>query len=489
VHSRNIVLGLGLLSLVAAVGCGSSGNIPLPNPSGNFSNASLQGSYVFEMHGFDATSGNPYREVGVFSADGNGNITGGIDDSSFSAVGTAITGSYSIGKDGTGFVGFNTSSVGQVVLAITMTSSSQAYLLEADYFANAAGTAELQDSTAIGTTPSGPFVYRLHQELSAENSSFSSSEVGEVTVSNGSGSGSMDQNLAGVYNSPNVSWTVNAPGSNGRGTGNFVNASTNFTTNFVYYIVDSTQIQLMVSNIGAVGSGSAEIQTGNVSAGLSGSYAFGSRGDDSNFYAGIATVGQFSAASGSIAGVQDLSQDGSISLNVMPSSCYTAAANGRVAVNILSGNTCTTTLSQVFWMVNPSRAFFLNVNPSTAEDGTADLQTSANFTAANFNGQFGLVMDGVDITPELLSRIGTLQFDGSSKLALNELANASASGAGAQSPGLITGTYTTAANGRATGSLNSGSLNFVMYAVSGSQFYVLQTDTGYVTSGTLQLQP
>lgn len=503
-RSGKIALGLGLLSLVTALGCGSGAPI-LPRLSGNYSNASLNGSYVYEVHGFALGTQSifPYREIGVFTADGNGNITAGSDDSNFNASGTAVTGSYQIGQDGSGVMTLNTS-LGPINLLVTMVAgtciqanplpcTSNAYLMEADSGLTAAGTAVQQDSTATSSTPSGTFVYRLHQESSAENSS-PSSEVGAVALSNGSGSGSMDQNLTGSFSSPGVTWTLNAPLALGRGTGSFLNTSTNFTTDFVYYIVNSSRMVLLVSTPNAVGSGAAELQSGNISAGLSGSYAFGSRGDDSNSFSGLNTVGQFTATSGSIAGTEDVNQDGTVSSNLSYSSCYTAAASGRVAVNSASGGNCTTTLTQVFWMVSPSRAFFVNASATGAEDGTADLQTTSSFTNAGFKGQYGIVMDGWDATPESLSRAGTLQFDGTGRLTLVEFVNNSFSG-GASSPqgGALAGPYAASANGRITGSLGnsalgSGALNFVMYAVSPSQAYVLQTDSGIFTSGTIQLQ-
>jgi hypothetical protein len=137
-------------------------------------------------------------------------------------------------------------------------------------------------------------------------------------------------------------------------------------------------------------------------------------------------------------------------------------------------------------MVNPSRAFFLNSNSRVIEDGTADLQTASTFSASALKGQFALVMDG--ITPQALARVGTLQFDGSSKLVLIELANDAASGSGAQSPGAMSGTYSVSSNGRVIGSISGSSLNVVMYAVSGSNAYALQTDAGTNTSGTIELQ-
>jgi hypothetical protein len=38
------------------------------------------------------------------------------------------------------------------------------------------------------------------------------------------------------------------------------------------------------------------------------------------------------------------------------------------------------------------------------------------------------------------------------------------------------------------GNINNHGLDLVMYAVSGSQAYVLQSDTSVVTSGTVEMQ-
>jgi hypothetical protein len=491
VNSKTILFAIALISLAATVACGSGGGSTIiPSPSGNFSNASLTGSYVYQVHGFD-TSGNPYRQVGVFTADGSGHVTGGSDDSSVNAAGTAVTGTYSVSNDGTGFINLNTS-LGQISWATTLSSTSKLSLIEADSFANAGGTAELQSASAISATP-GTFVFQIHQEISAQNQG-PAAEVGSIALSGGSGTGSMDENLSGVFSSPNLTATVSAAATLGRGAGAIVNSTTNLTMNFVYYAVNNNRFVMLVSNVGAVGSGSAELQSGAVGNGLSGNYAFGSRGDDGNAgLAGRATVGQFNAASGTMTGSLDFNQDGTTTCPTFSSS-YTPSPSGRVVVSTASGNSCPATQPLVFWMVSPSRAFFVNNNATSVEDGTADLQTSQNFSAATFTQQYSFAMDGLDLSnfaqlgEQLLSRVGTLQFDGTGKLTLNEVANSTVSGQGAVSPGILTGTYSVSSNGRVVGTLNGGSLNLVMYAVSGPQAYVLQSDPGLITSGTLQLQ-
>jgi hypothetical protein len=331
--SKTTVLAVILLAIAATIGCGSSGSVILPPNGGNYSNASLKGSYVYEVHGFDFQF-NPYRQAGVFTADGNGNITGGSDDSSFGASGTQVTGNYTVAKDGTGFITIS-SSLGTVNWAITLDSSSQVQLIEADADLNARGTAQLQLSSATASTPSGTYIFRLHQEISAPNaqSLVPAAEVGSLTISNGSATGVMDETVFGsTATATNITATFNAPAGLGRGTGTLVDSSTSFSTDFVYYVVDTNKIVLLVTTAGAVGSGSAELQSGNVGNGLSGNFVFGSRGDDATTFAGIATVGQFSAAAGSLSGTEDISQDGTASSNVAISSCYNASANGRVIV-------------------------------------------------------------------------------------------------------------------------------------------------------------
>ena len=487
--------------MAVTVGCGGGGGSSpfLNHSSGNFSNASLKGSYVYQIFGASSASGQPYREVGVFTADGAGNITGGTDDSSvtMSANGTTISGTYTVAGDGTGFINLN-SSLGGISLAITAVSSSRIELIENDALLNAVGVAELQDSTATGSTPNGTFVFRLHQEASAQTSTAEASQVGAFALSGGAGSGAIDQNLGGTFTSPNLTTTFNAPHS-GRGTASLLDTTAGFTTTLVYYIVNSGELALLVSNAAAVGSGGAEAQSGSVSGGLSGSYAFGSSGDDTFSIDGVAAVGQFTANAGAISGTEDTMQDGNYTQNAtLPSTCFTAGAadgiNGRVVATSGSGAPCSGMATQIFWMVSPSRAFFIASDAGQFAEGTADSQTTSSFSASALNGQFALVMGGLDRTPEqfgsdqLLSRVGTLRFDGSSKITLNELANASSSGGGGQSPGILAGSYAVSSNGRIVGNLNSHTLDLVMYAVSGSQNYVMQQNGGIVTSGTVELQ-
>ncbi len=446
------------------------------------------------MSGTDTTRGTfPYYEAGVFVADGNGVLTTVSDDFSEGATPTSTTGSgtYKINNDGTGTLSLNNAIGTPVTLAVTLVSPKKAYLIEADAGLNSSGVAELQDTTA---TPSGTYAFRLHTVDSAQTFAASAAMVGTFTVSGGAvSSGAMDVDRGGILNNGGASalsitsGLFNAPNALGRGTGNFTD-NTPLTSSFVYYIVDANNIRFLSSTSGLLGIGRAEKQTAPA---LSGSYAFDGRGDTvSNGVNAVDTVGAFTAGSGLItSGAVDAVEDGSTLSTTISGGTFTAptsASNGRATIklNISSG-----TIQATLWMVNPGRGFFLiTSDPNAVEDGTLDQQTGT-FTNATMNGQFAFMMDGFVFNPlQLLDRLGTLTWDGTGKLTLDELANSNITGGGAISPGVLRGTYSVSSNGRAVGSINTISNNLVFYLISGSDAYVLQNDAGVQINGMISLQ-
>src|SRR5262249_20840392 len=268
----------------------------------------------------------------------------------------------------------------------------------------------------------------------------------------------VDQNLGGTSALFSLTGgTFSAPAGMGRGTAT-ITGSSGFSRSLIYYIVDSGKLVLLVSNVNAAGSGGGEAQSGAVGNGLSGSYAFGSRGDDptpNGVTSLSATVGNLSASSGTISAFNfDAMQDGTYS-NGNTTGTYTTSGDGRTALT-LSGLSPT-----VVWMVNPSRAFFLISSGSDVEDGTADLQTVNSFSASTMTGQYAMVMDGLEFSQSSasgvldLARTGALSFDGNGNLTLAELVNLG--GIGAQPPqgGGLTGNYQIDPTGRIIGSLNN----------------------------------
>jgi hypothetical protein len=473
---------LGLVSLLICAGCGSSsGGVPGFIPKGNFSNATLNGQYAYQIEGFDFSTNNvvPYREAGVFTANGNKLITSATDDFSegTGAFNTISTGSYSITSDGTGSITFNNALIGPVTLEVTMVSASKVYLVEADSAVNAGGIAEKQDLTAITAAPNGTFVFREH-DINL-NTAQSSASVGAFTLTGGVASnGNKDVNLGGTLSSLTFTGSFNAPDpATGRGSGSFTDSAL-VTSSFNYYIVDANNIRILASATNIVGQGRAELQSATPT--LSGSYAFGSKGD-TGALGGVNMAGRFTAAGGNItAGARDSVQDGGPASNVSFTGTYTQTSNGRA---VLSLSTAANS-NYVVWMVSPSRGLFLVSDPNTVQDGSLDLQQLSTFSNSTMNGQFGFIMDGFDVQSTPKDRVGTLQWDGSGKLILNEFTNTD----GTPSTATLSGNYAVSANGRTGASISNLSSNLIFYLVSANDAYVVQTDPNVELNGTISKQ-
>jgi hypothetical protein len=474
--------------LMFAMACGSGGNNPLPPPVGNFSNASLSGQYAYSVAGNQLLSdgsgnSNYYVSSGVLTADGAGNITDGIEDfaqsSTFASNG--FTGVYSINADGTGDVVLNIVGVA-VAYRIAMSDDNHFSLIEEDLFGAGAGSGEKQ--TAFSATPSGTYVFRVHETNTAPTAA---SLVGRMVLAGGGITGNEDVVNAGTLFSFTLSGSATAPGLNGRGTMS-VTESGGISTSYIYYVVDANTFRLMRAD-GVLGAGRAEAQTAGpfTDAMLSGSFVFASSGDSSISVAAVHTVGVFSAdGSGAVTGgAFDSVQDGNVQSNVpITGGLYNVASNGRATVGLGTG----VVTNQVLWMVSPTRAFYLVNDPAKAEDGVVEKQATTTFSNATLSGQYAFFMDGFD--GNFKDRAGTFIPDGNGNLIQNQVANSFfPPGPSVITASSLSGTYSVAANGRVTATVNSISNNMVLYMVSNSSAYSLQADTGIDIGGAIKLQP
>lgn len=497
-HPHKFLLGLTLALLGFGLACGSGGpGIPI---TGTFGNSSMKGNYTFHLYGVD-TTGNQYAEAGVFVADGNGNITSGTDDfnqlnSGSSLASNAITGTYSIGKDGNGQIVFTLANVAPpnntFSVAVTLVSTSKLYMTEIDSFANAYGAATLQDTTAFTAPPSGTFAFRIHDKAASGSAAL----VGAMTSNAGTISGTLDELRTGTLNSgvTVTSGSFSAPDTTGRGTMTFTD-TLSITSNYVYYVIDANTVEVIQSDQNNLGLGRFEKQSGGTFS-LSGNYVFGSRGDTNGAIPILAvhSVGGFTAdgTSAITGGTYDSVQDGNPITNQPFTGSFTSSANGRFAVTFSPSGT--SPINEVFWMVSSTRAFFLVADTAKVEDGTIDAQQTASFSNSSLKGQYAYLNGGFDFTPEQLTRVGTFIPDGNGNLNLNETVNAFTTTTGAilNNP-VVPGTYTVASSGRATASLTgaTNNIDLVLYMVSPSQAYVLQGDAGTEISGetTLQVAP
>ncbi len=487
--SRLLLALAALTSIFLTVGCGSSGN-PIVIGKGGFSNASLSGSYAFTVkgYGFNANSNsaaNFFGEGGVFTADGNGNITAGTEDF-VEVVGattqvfpnTAVKGAYSINKDGTGDLQFTVPAGVLEVFRITLSDSGELYMQEEDGFGTSAGSALLQDSGQLSTTPSGTFVFRTHDVQV-------SSTMARVTISSGALAGSYLMVQNGVPASGSIgAGSMTAP-AGGRG-------SVSYSVNGVphsaeYYVVNSSKFLLLDTTTNILSVGLAEKQSAITfsASSLSGPYAFGSSGETltPGF---INTVGVFTTdgVSQVSAANYDSVQDSSVSSNVTATGAYLVNSDG-------SGSFTIGGLTRDIWMVSPTRAYFIALNGTNVEDGTIDQQTGS-FTNPSLGSQAAFFMDGFDWVNGLFKdRVGTLVPSGTDSLGTNYVTSFFDFNTlfGGSNPNAFSGTYSVASNGRTTTQLNGFTNNIVLYLTSNSTGYVLQADTGINISGKFKAQP
>jgi hypothetical protein len=453
----------------------------------------LNGQYTYQLKGYELPSPPPpFREAGVFTADGNGHLTNVVDDfaNGGSASSGSTTGSYQINGDGSGTLTINFSG-GNATFEVTLSSTSQLYLVEIDSSLSglvASGIAQKQDASAFATPPSGTYVLRMHTLASPQSTLNPTSTVGSFAVSGGTiTSGNMDNQQFSGFNSSTVTGSFNGPDTTGRGTGNFVD-SVSGTLPFAYYVIDANHLALFSIKTGTIGIGVAEKQTGSpfATTSFSGPYAFASTGDTTSFFEYTNTVGQFSAdGTGNVpAGALDNVTDGTTTANLPFTGTYTVASNGRVVVTL---NATGGSIQQVYWLVSPTRAFFVTDSPNSVEDGSLDTQVGT-FSNSSLSGLYAYEMDGFDSSlNNTKERLGVMNLNGSGSASVGQIANAAGSVSNTTSP--LTGTYTVGSNGRVTSTVNGLSNNLVFYLVSGSKAYVLQNDTGVSIGGTMTKQP
>lgn len=309
-----------------------------------FSNKSLTkdgstGSYAFSYIGSDSVAA-PLSVVGSFQTDGNGDITGGVEDfnDSFNPLNpvlneVAFTGSYSVGPDGRATA---TLASGGAVWQFTLISNQHALLIRFDTVGTGSGTIDLQNPVDFNVSAiSGDFAFSFSGldasatplavagRFNADGVSAIPSGVEDINDGGSATStGSFDETLTGGFALDGI-----VPNS-GRGTLQLTSSTTivpSFagTYNFAFYIVDKTHLKVVeIDPTGALIAGDifrAPLQPGGGFGAsiLNGKYAFTNGGADANgnpyAAAGVfnASPGSTSGAtSGSITGVFDFNDGG-----------------------------------------------------------------------------------------------------------------------------------------------------------------------------------
>ena len=419
----------------------------------------LNGHYAFLFHGFDDATGSQVAVGGSFTADGNGNITEGIEDENGpngAVLNVPLTGTYNIGSDNRGAFTVTTAN-GSKTYALVLNSISSGVAHKARFIEfddtiatkgqRGSGLMRLQDTSAftLGSV-AGSYAFGFSgQDAAGKRKAI----VGAFTA-NGSGTipgGVADQNIAGRGTNPSLTGTYSAPtGGDGRALIT-LSPSGASSLSLVAYVVSPSELLVMttdtVSSAGLL-SGSALSQT-------SASFDDTALNSPEIYYQMGVNGG--SPASQSFAEIGLLLPDGKGGLSVTydNSSARNKTFTGSYSVSN-SGRVTTsgwyTSASPILYLVDKNRAFFLDTSTNVGL-GSVEPQAappSGGFTNSSLSGAFsaGTTAPSVAADP---NATGLATLDGSGNF--SESASAS-SPSGLFVSQTTTGSYSTGTNGRVT---------------------------------------
>jgi hypothetical protein len=449
--------------------------------------AKLTGPYAFLFNGFD--SGGAVVIAGSFAADGSGNITGGLEDiSRVSGVSTSVsfTGTYTVGAGANNLGSMTltsttpavTSTFGFALGGFDMGVATKGRFLGTFDRAGADGVGQLEKQDPAGfsaAAASGPYVLGFEGFNDTGGrfvvaGRFDANGVGALT------NGQFDSNSAGtLINKASMTGAYTVAAS-GRGTAALAITGVINPVNVSFYVVSRKKLFAMQTDarsatVKGVLSGTIKEQSGGpfVVSSLSGNAVVALQG-----VSGTGTsvlVGQATAnGAGSLSGVTDQNDAGVIVLNQTFSGTYSVDADG------LGRGTLTITGDpkvKTIYFEKPNKVFIMDTNTG-AQFGVAEAQAAGPFSNASVSGNYSFgglpsqVMSTVDI---VIGGCGVL----------------TANGAGSASGGYclndffgFNGTYSVAANGRATQTIENGigSSPIIFYLISPSGLVATEVDPG-----------
>jgi hypothetical protein len=459
-----------------------------------FSNKSLNGRYAFSFSG--QNSSGFLAEAGSFIADGNGNLTSGIEDVNSGGgifQNVSFTGTYSIGADGRGSASLQTS-VGAALWQFSMVNSNRALLIRFDSgVVTASGSIDKQTPSSFATSlVSGNYVF----SFSGINSGQSLLLMAGQLVANGAGSftsGVLDVNDVGTVTAAaalNGSYSIS---STGRGTASLFSQSATFSAlSFAFYVVDSTHLKFVELDTLPVVSGDLLQQANGPfnNSSLNGSFAFTLGGVSSTGSLGLGGVFS-SAGNGTISagGVVDINDDGGVTSNVtVNSSSYSVdniTGRGAATLNLNNGQT----LKLAFYPAANGSVQLLETDTLFSASGQAFAQSGGPFGNQALVGSFAVNFNGVVLNTGLEEDIaGQVAGDQGGRVggALdinNSLSTSTAS---------TDGTFSVSQNGRGNLNLSVPFVNAVFdlntYTVDSNTTLILDVDNSRVLVGVMQRQ-
>ncbi|MGZ6316687.1 MAG: hypothetical protein ACXWNQ_05455 [Anaerolineales bacterium] len=463
-----------LLPFAGLVGCGSGNSVTGSGPGlGNGSNnAMLHGQYAFAFSGQN-TNG-PFFAVGSFTADGQGHL-GGNEDVITSSLqtgpsGAHFAGTYAVGADGRGnaVVGLQ---AGCPNWQFTMLNQAHALLTCLNSNMTGSGTIDLQDPKAFSTAAlKGNYVFGFS---GLGNSGSLAVAAGNWSM-NGAGSintGQIDINdlsFTAPFQGIALSGTYSVS-SSGRGTATITSdyPATSSTQNFVFYVVNASDIKFMETDSLPVFSGEVLSQaSGSLTAGT---YAFTLGGSDANgnplAFGGLMPTDGNGNVPG---GVLDVNYGGSTSIGDTLTGTYAVSNSGRGLVSLTSSSVGSLPLA--FYKAANGNIEFVNLGGSLggvgfAVGGMGKAQSGGPFSQQSISGNYGVNFSGTNLGSNFSNAgeediSGQLTSDGAG--ILSGLLDINNSGSIFQGVQLSGSTYTMTSTGRGTASLNTATGTFAM---------------------------
>ncbi|MGH8283609.1 MAG: hypothetical protein ACRESE_07155 [Gammaproteobacteria bacterium] len=447
----------------------------------------LFGQYAFEVSGYGTAL------AGSITANGSGQITGGVEDIAApagSASDLSITGTYTVGSDNRGTLIYTDSNGNTFTFAIALGDVStgvaqQGQMIEFDSNPyEMTGQLALQSPATFSTSALfGAYAFDLPGWDLSTPPVQPQVVIGSFTAGAGSvTSGLFDENDAGsVTAATPFTGSIGSIDSNGRGTFT-INTGSN-TQTATLYVVSASEWFLITGN-----SNTQEfVSAGEVMAQLAGPFGTTSL-DGTTIFVDQSETGMPSPhavlglatfpGNGSVSFSLDINDGGTVSqLTTTGTYSFTNAANGRFTLTPSGANTV------VGYMVAPNEAILTDATSGQNPDfGTLEQQASGPFSNSTVNGSFylgtlPLMSPGAPPSspgnppPALNITSGIAAFDGAGGLTSTVDVNSS----GVPSSGLTgSDTYSIDATGRIT--TTSGDL--VGYIGSLNKLYLLNIAPG-----------
>ena len=463
-----------------------------------FGNKVMSGSYAFSTHGRLQVTNAFFARAGSFLADGNGGLTG-LEDvnpqpGTITSEPISFSGTYSIGPDGRGIMQFCEPATGNVCAVptsffrVAVDSPQQIEIIDFQAGSAASGQIVAQTDTSVFNVAglNGGYTF----SFSGISSGSDASVVGEF-VSDGKGnitSGELDTNTGGTLGTqvPIIN-TVANPSTytvNSRGRGIAAIATASKTFNFAFYMVSASRAIFLGTDVSPILVGDSFKQQSLAPWGpsaLKGAVVFRTFGTNSAGF--VADVGAFTTdGTASItAGLLDENSGGAITSAAPVTGAYAIDVMGRGTITFASPSH-----AYVIYMVSVGSAVVQETTAATVGRGFLTQPQGGPFTTASLGGSYALNLAGQNAAQRKEDVIGQLSADGTGKITGGAL---DINNFGTLATGQANqGTYTTVdANGRTT-MLLSPTRNLVLYFVSPTQLYALDTDASDVAVGSLDKQ-